>query len=162
MDFRPPAWARRGRACAAWGTDRKLTTCFATSARPSPTRPTSTRRAAAKRPVFAALLRNRQNRNTNAPTNAIHWELTASRARRKPTAGSSDPHKKFSWLQTAHHRWNGCRIISSRPWVGLREGEGVFNTPSFFVCLSAAGLHQQTLQPFLLQLVQVCEHGWVH
>ena len=44
---------------------------------------------------------------------------------------SSVPHKRFSWLQTAHHRWNGCRIISSRPWVGLREGEGVFNTPSF-------------------------------
>jgi len=75
---------------------------------------------------------------------------------------SSVPHKTFSRLQTAHRRLNGCWIITSRPCVGLREGEGVFNTSSFFVCLSAGGLPQQTLLPFLLQLVQAGEHGWVH
>ena len=42
------------------------------------------------------------------------------------------------------------------------EGEGVFNTPSFFVRLTAAGLHQQTLLPFLLQLIQAVAHCVLH
>ena len=33
--------------------------------------------------------------------------------------------------------------------------------PFFFVRLSAAGLPEQSLLPFLLQLVQADEYGWV-
>ena len=47
--------------------------------------------------------------------------------------------------------------------VGI-EGDrrGGLAPVSFLVCLTAAGLHQQTLLPFLLQLVKAGEHGWVH
>jgi len=48
----------------------------------------------------------------------------------------------------------------------LRVGQGRFTRgcgyPLFHVCLSAAGLPEQTLLPLKLQLVQACEHGWVH
>jgi len=47
--------------------------------------------------------------------------------------------------------------------VGIKGDEGgVGSTPLFHVCLAAAGLHQPTLLPFLLKLVQAGEHGWVH
>ena len=45
---------------------------------------------------------------------------------------------------------------------GSREMRRGGQHPFFFVCLTAAGLHQQTLLPFLLQLVHAGEHAWLH
>ena len=65
--------------------------------------------------------------------------------------------------QTAHDPEAAAGSSPHDLWVGFEGDEGgVANTPLFFVCLTAAGLHQQTLLPFLLQLVQAGEHGWVH
>ena len=48
----------------------------------------------------------------------------------------------------------------------LRVGQGRFTRgcgyPLFHVCLSAAGLPEQSLLPLKLQLVVAGQYGWVH
>ena len=59
MGCRHLGWALHGPDSAAWATEEN-TECFATSAQPSPTRPTSTKRSDTKKLVLAVLLRQRQ------------------------------------------------------------------------------------------------------
>ena len=81
----------------------------------------------------------------------------------KPSCGGPQAHTKRS---AGYKRHITAGMAAGSFAYDLRVGQGRnrggVEPVSFFVRLTAAGLLQQTLLPFLLQLVQAGEHGWVH
>jgi len=84
-------------------------------------------------------------------------------SRLKPSCGGPQTHTKRSAGYKRHITAGmAAGSFAHDLRVGQGRNRGGVEPVSFFVCLTAAGLLQQTLLPFLLQLVQAGEHGWVH